>query len=345
MKKVLILQNKILHYRKPFYNKLAEKYDLTVLHSGEPSIESNEIYKELIVPVKTILKLKFQKGVISEVRKGNYYAVVAMMDIHWINNILASFIFPSKTKFIWWGIMISDNDFGNKVRALILKQGLPSIFYTKQGIKDMEKYGVKSDKSTFCNNTIEIENRIKSFKIKGKNSILFVGSLDQRKRLDIIISAFNIIKTKTNKEIHLDIIGSGIEEDNIKLLIKKLDLAKNVTIHGQINNTTVLGSFYENAICSVSFGQAGLAVLQSMAYGVPFVTKKGAISGGEITNISHQVNGFTCEDNVESLGEHMLLLCNNEDLSLKMGENAFKHYSNFCTFGNMTTKFSNCIES
>ncbi len=51
MKKVLILQNKILHYRKPFYNKLAEKHNVTVLHSGKKSRGIEDKYEEIITPI------------------------------------------------------------------------------------------------------------------------------------------------------------------------------------------------------------------------------------------------------------------------------------------------------
>ena len=85
MKKVLILQNKILHYRKPFYNKLAEKYDITVLHSGNVSVENEDQYKEIITPVKSITKFKFQKGVLKAIKPKEYDVVIAMMDIFWVN--------------------------------------------------------------------------------------------------------------------------------------------------------------------------------------------------------------------------------------------------------------------
>ena len=93
MKKVLILQNKILHYRKPFYNKLAEKYDVTVLHSGKESVEISDQYQEVITPVKSISKFKIQKGVIKAVRSREYDVVIAMMDVFWLNNVDCSFIY------------------------------------------------------------------------------------------------------------------------------------------------------------------------------------------------------------------------------------------------------------
>jgi len=344
MKKVLILQNIVPHYRKALYNKLSEKYDVTVLHSGKPSINESDIYKEKITSLKTIMKFKIQGGVIDEVKNGEYHAIVAMLDIQWINNIIASIIFPKNTKFIWWGIMVSENKLGNIIRAFILKRGLPAIFYTKQGIIDMEKYGAKSENFTYCNNTIHIENRIKCYESKEKNSILFVGSLDTRKKIDTLISSFHSIIDKIPDFVNIDIIGDGTEAENILFQIQSLNLNDRVKMHGKITDTNELGEFYKKAICSVSYGQAGLAVLQSFGYGVPFLTKENAISGGEITNIEHGINGFICNNNEESLARFLEQICNDFDLSREMGEKAFEYYSKHCTIENMAFKFSKCID-
>ena len=64
MKKVIILQNYVPHYRKPIYNELGLKYDVTILHSGNPSIIDNDSYKEIIVKSQKIWKFHLQCGVI-----------------------------------------------------------------------------------------------------------------------------------------------------------------------------------------------------------------------------------------------------------------------------------------
>ena len=51
-------------------------------------------------------------------------------------------------------------------------------------------------------------------------------------------------------------------------------------------------NFYKFAYCSISYGQAGLSVLQAFAFGVPFLTTENAISGGEKHNIENGKNGF-----------------------------------------------------
>lgn len=341
MKKVLILQNKILHYRKPFYNKLAEKHNVTVLHSGKESVEDTDQYYEIITPVKSIFKFKFQKGVFKAVKSKEYDVVIAMMDVFWVNNIICSFIYPKSTLFVWWGIIASKNSIGNKVRGLFLRK-LPTVFYTKAGILQMKKEGFESPNYTYCNNTFYIKNRVLCHLNEEKNSFLFVGSLDPRKQVDVLVQSFAKIMPEIPKQINLNIIGDGADYEKINALIDELGVKSRVNLIGRIDKTELLQSYYQKAICSVAYGQAGLAVLQSLGYGVPFITHKNAISGGEITNLIHNETGILCE-NEEDLQKVIIQFSNDIPISKKLGENAFKHYSNHCTISHMANKFSNVI--
>lgn len=343
MKKILILQNTIFHYRKPFYNKLAEKYDVTVLHSGKASLTEVDFYKEIIVPVKNLYKFKFQKGVFKEVKKPEYEVVIAMMDIFWIKNVISSFIYPKKTKFVWWGIIAGKSSLGNKLRGTFLRRK-PTIFYAKSGLEELASLGFKNNNYTFCNNTFHIENRIECYKETAKDSILFVGSLDRRKRIDVLIKAFNQSLAKIPQNINLKIIGDGEDYNLASDLIKSLNISNRVQLEGRITETKELENYYRKAICSVSYGQAGLGVLQSLGYGVPFITSKNAISGGEISNILHEVNGILCEPSQNSLEDFIVKLSNDLNWSKSLGKNAFEHYSQKSTIEHMASKFSKVIE-
>ena len=96
---------------------------------------------------------------------------------------------------------------------------------------------------------------------------------------------------------------------------------------------------------SVSFGQAGLTVLQSLGYGVPFLTKINAISGGEKTNIRDKENSLFCEDNIDSLESILVEICNDIVFARLMGERAYKYYSKYCTIENMCQGFIDAIEN
>ncbi len=343
MKKILILQNTILHYRKPFYNKLAEQYDVTVLHSGKVSVNKEDIYKEIITPVKSISKFKFQKGVLKEVRSEKYDFIIAMMDIFWIFSIISSFIHPKKSGFAWWGIIAGKSEKGNKIRGLFLRNK-PTIFYNEDGLQKLAKLGYQSDNYTFCTNTFHIENRIECFKEEEKDSFLFVGSLDKRKNIEILIRAFHQAIPNIPEKIKLKIIGDGEDYKLASDLIKELNLKTRVSLEGRITETSKLEKYYKKAILAVSFGQAGLGVLQSLGYGVAFLTYKNAISGGEISNIKHQQTGILCEDSMEDLSKYFIHYSNDITSALKMGENAYNYYTENCTLEHMIKKFSEVID-
>ena len=344
MKRILILQNKILHYRKSFFNELSKNYDVTVIHSGSKSVNTNDIYKEIIVDVNSFGPFFIQKGILREIRKDKYDVIISMFDLRWINNILSLYLRPKKTKFIWWGAWLTNSKIANFFRVKLSKlKNVNSIFYTKESMNDFISLGVSPNNSFLANNTFDVGDRIKSYENNIKNKVLFVGSLDKRKQNDILIRAFHRIN-KENKII-LCIIGDGAELSYLKSLVKELKIEKNVTFEGKITDVNTLKNYYRESIVSVSFGQAGLSVLQSLGYGVPFITKINAISGGEKTNIIDGYNGFFCEDSLESLEKKIKLICSAEEKYRDMGKNAFNYYSEYCTIENMVQGFIDAIEN
>ncbi len=343
-KKVLILQNVVLHYRKALYNELSKTYDVTVLHSGKVSVTDLDDYKEIIVRNIKIGPFFIQKNVYSEINTKKYDTVIAMMDLRWLNNILTFFLFKKRIKFIWWGAWFTKNKLSNKIRVYLTHKGDASIFYTEAAKSEFIDKGISGDKLFAANNTFDVGPRIKSFEYKAKKDIIFVGSLDKRKQLDVLINAFANIKNSIPKHINLRIVGGGELRQNLEKLVNSLKLDDRVFFLGKITNPKELRDIYKTAIASVSYGQAGLSVLQSFGFGVPFVTKINAISGGEKTNIMHGENGFFCEDNITSLEQILIKMSNNIERSRKLGEFAFEYYTNFCTIENMSKNIAKAIE-
>ena len=65
-----------------------------------------------------------------------------------------------------------------------------------------------------------------------------------------------------------------------------------------------------------------------MGYGVPFITKKDAITGGEIFNIENGINGVLYENNNE-LENIILDITKNRSKYIEMGKKAKIHYDSF----------------
>ena len=345
MKSVLIIYNYILHYRKPLFNLLSEDYDLTVVHSGEQTVTSTDSYCEIIVPVVKMGPVYYQKGVVSLLKKQGYDIVIALFDVRWLST-LASFRYKNRTgQFIWWGAWITGNKLANYTRTLLTKKSHANVFYTAEARNQFKMQGVSEKILYVANNTFDVGEPIKSYDNEIKTRILFVGSLDERKQNDVLIQAFHSALAQIPGTIILTIIGEGQQKETLQEIVQKNGIENRVEFIGQVTDSGKLRDYYREAIFSVSFGQAGLTVLQSLGYGVPFVTKINAISGGEKTNIQHGSNGIFCEDSITSLASYIVKLCNDLDRARSMGMNAHNYYQDYCTMSNMAQGFKDAMEN
>jgi glycosyltransferase involved in cell wall biosynthesis len=342
-KNVLILYNNILHYRIPFFNLLAEHYNVKVLHSGKKCVCVQDKFEEIIVPSKRIGPFIFQKGVLEETMKEEYDVIIAFFDVRLINTLISISRHNRHAKFILWGAWITKNYIANQLRIYYLKKGYTHICYTQKSFQDFVIRGVDPKNLFVANNSFHVVGRTCAYENSEKTLILFVGSLDQRKQNEILLQSFSDVIDKISTKIVLTIIGDGEQKTALIGLANKLLLNDRINFVGTINEPEILADYYKKAIVSVSFGQAGLSVLQSFAFGVPFMTKNGAISGGEITNIKHGFNGILCSNQL-SLSENIIDLCNNMEHARELGKNAFDHYTKYCTMVNMVQGFQDSIE-
>jgi glycosyltransferase involved in cell wall biosynthesis len=343
-KNVLIISNVILHYRISFFNALANNYDVTVLHSGKSSVKKEDNFREIIVPLVKVGPFRFQKFLFQEVKKQKYDVVIAMFDVAWINTLFLLYKYNKKIKFILWGAWITNNYVANCIRIFLAKKVSACVFYTNEAKIDFIKRGVPSTTLYVANNTFDVSNRVQSYNYPKKWRVLFVGSLDKRKQNDVLFDSFRHIINKIPSDIILTMVGDGFERNQLVESSVELGLNNRIEFVGTVNDTEILKKYYEEAIVSVSFGQAGLSVLQSIGYGVPFLTKENAISGGEISNIKNGYNGILCKDSETSLSDNLILLCNNIDYSRELGKNAYDYYSKYCTMENMVQGFKDAIE-
>lgn len=345
MEKILIAYNYILHYRKPFFNKLSEHYNVTVLHSGDKTVTDKDKYEEILFGEKKIGPFHLQSGLLKEVGKNKYDCVIALFDVRWLTTILSYYLHNQDSKFIWWGAWITQNRLANTVRLYLTKKADANIFYTYKAKREFIERGANEGNLFVANNTFDVGKRIESFKEKKKTRILFVGSFDERKQLDSLIYAFNNVLNEIPDNITLTIIGDGNEKDKLQEIVNKKNLKDRVDFEGRINDPVKLHPYYREAIASVSFGQAGLSVLQSLGFGVPFITKKNAISGGEKFNIKHGFNGLLCDDKIEALENSIKSVCNDITYARELGKNAYNYYNKYCTIENMVHGFVDAIEN
>lgn len=325
MKKILIIQNIIPLYRKPLYNLLSEHYHVTVLHSGNATVTDSDLYEEVIKPYYKLTKFYFQKGVLEAIWSNNYEVIITMFDLGWFMNLFGVFV-KRKSRYLFWGHRYSKNSIGNIVRNFFMKRCDGIILYSDCEKNRMILNGIDKSKIFIAHNTMLIGNSQNGSLNLVKNKILFVGRAQKRKKVDLLLKAFATIKDNIPSSITIDIVGDGGENLYLSELAASLNIENRVLFHGAITDEALLKPIFMESIAYVSPGAVGLSVLQSFSYGVPVITGRNNYHGPEFSNIYHDVNGFIYES-IDDLEKVLTELCNNKNKAKKLGNNAYKYYT------------------
>jgi phosphatidylinositol alpha-mannosyltransferase len=150
-------------------------------------------------------------------------------------------------------------------------------------------------------------------------TILFVGRLDKRKGLDVLLRAFPRVR-QDFPDARLTIVGKGPTEMESRLLAQKLGIADHVDFKG-FATADGLPSYYAGAdvYCSPALGGEafGIVLLEAMSCATPVVASD--ITGyNEV--VQNEENGLLCRPNdPAALATALTRLLSQPDLRVKLG--------------------------
>lgn len=335
-KKILIQQSKIFHYRIPLFERLKKNFDIGLLLEPEYfKSHTSNIY----ISTVTVGAFKFQNPLklIPQIKK--CHKIILLANPRIITNFLLVILFPKKV--IFWGPWKSKSVFANFIMIFSLKICRNSIItYSPKHSEFYIEKGISRKKFINSRNSLYVPFQNKIDLKKNRNSVLFVGSLNKRKGLESIIEQFLNFQSGIKDNVQLEIVGSGPLED---FLISKYGKIKNIQFHGHIESKDEkLVEIYNRAFVSVSLNQAGLSVIQSFGYGVPFITRENSISGGEKDNIIHNHNGFIIEHDYE-LNSILIELFMDKNKRYQLHVNSLNYYNMNCSIEQYIESFKKAI--
>ena len=346
MVKVLLHQEVIPHYRVPIFNKLAENVDLTVAFSEKESpkeakFKCLKVKKRKIPKMGCVLDKPFYRSV-----KENDILIHMLVNYYLdINHIKR---WNPHIKTISWGIGVpasytvryDDAAVGCESHLKVIKRTDASVFYSSYPVAKYVKLGIDKSKLFVANNTVLVKTI--AFQ-RHRSKLLFVGSLYKQKKIDVLLESY-LQAYKENQDIPvLTIIGDGDQAEAIRLWVQENGLAEKIILTGGVYDEAVLADYFKDAIMTISPDQAGLSVLKSMGYGVPYVTHKNAITGGEIFNIHNGVDGILMDDFTQ-LKNIILESGRNPEKFIEMGKRAKEYYQSERSVDNMVQGFIDAIE-
>lgn len=330
MPKVLLLTNKIPHYRTPLYAKVAGEFDLTIAHAGKPV--GNVAFSEIILNERKVGPFFLYDGTIE---CNNYDVVIVYFNIRLINLYKILFKFKKKYKVIVYGIGVAgsytkkyDSDFLTSLICYnILKFADGAIFYDDYPIiKYAAKRIIREKMFAAFNTVVNISGPITP--ISSRSTFLFIGTLYKEKGIFQLLEAYKIGLKRGILLPTLNIIGDGPYKGEIENWINENNFQSNIILLGQIINENELKYYFDRSICCISPGQAGLSVQKSFAYGVPFLTSNHPFSGGEFTSIVENVTGFFYNGRTDDLLNKMQSILLNPKLGI-ISENCKFFYDRF----------------
>lgn len=340
-KSVLIMQGEVTAYRKPVFNALAERYDVTILHSGAPSIGPQDRYKEVIIPVREAGGIFLQNPWRVRAAMKGFGAVIPMFDLRWPAFLLPVFGRRSG-RFILYGHRYSGNALADRLRDILMRRADCSLVYGDEEIGRMVARGIDPARIVLAPNTIDVRNHT-DYSSEPKSSLLYVGRLQDRKRLDLAFEIFAKLQGKIDDAIQFDVIGAGEPEARLRRLAKELGIAGKVHFRGPITDNAVLAEYFCRAIAYISPGPVGLGALHSFAFGVPLITLREGRHGPEFHNLVDGENALIAAD--ETAYElAMLKICTDPDFARRLGRAAYRRYAEERSLDRLVAGFMTAVE-
>jgi len=273
-----------------------KKFDFDLIFSGNST---------WILPLNFILSKMFNKKM-ATIAYGRDFLVSSRLN-------LRTFYFRSTEK-----IIVITNHTKNLIKKIHhLKDNQVKVIYVGVNLDDLEIEDTKEDLR-------------KNFNITSDCKILLsVGRHVERKNFGLVITALGEIKKiRPNLNIEYYLVGEGPETVNLKKLVKKLNLEKDVKFLGNCDIET-RNKFYKmsdiflmpSITTKNDIEGFGIVFLEANYFKVPVIGTK---TGGIVEAIIDGKTGFLINQNdLSDLIEKILFLLDNEKIRKEFGENGY----------------------
>jgi 1,2-diacylglycerol 3-alpha-glucosyltransferase len=199
--------------------------------------------------------------------------------------------------------------------------------------------GIDTERFKPGNDGVYLRNR---YDIPDSPVLLYIGRLDEEKRLDVILRALPLILRECS--VHLVVAGIGAQRKTLEHLASSLGVATSVTFTGYISDDD-LPNLHAIADAFVMPGNAELqsiATMEAMASGKPVIAAK-ALSLPELVHDGE--NGFLFADgDSRSLAACTIAMLKDEPLRRRMAERSLEIIQTH-RLDAVLTKFESLYES
>lgn len=370
--KVLMLHRIFASYRKPIYDKLAEKYNYVLLQSDkDATINQSTTYYS-----KKIRAFQYSKNETHLIFDSFSYLIQyrPQVFIHefaiGILTLLPTYILCKLMgiKFILYSHGYDrqtgfhpDKNWTDKYRSFLYKIADATVIYTETDKKMIGRH-VDSRKLFVAQNTLDsthLKPIVEKLTQEGKEAIksqmgfrhrynlTFIGRLLNEKMPETVLEVFNIIHQKMPGQVGIHFVGGG-DTTTLKDTVALRQWEKDVFFHGAVYDDYLSGAYLFASDMMIMPGYLGLAVNHAFIFGCPVVsfqqTEKGPFHSPEIEYVTNGETGFLIPNlSVVKMAETIMAYLNNSDLQKSM-KGKIKEKIESLTPENMVKGFTDAID-
>ena len=372
MTKILFVHNTAMWYRRPFFKKLNELYDVKFVFTH---IEvCKDVYGvELSDKIEGLEGVNYKAlknhfgiafGLIKELLKDDYDIMVDSF-----LSIVAMFSFTiaklRRKPIIFWSeawdwekrktlkrklfsplvnFIVSHSD------AFIVPGTMHKKYFVSLGASP-EKVFIMPNVSNISvrkGDYINKEKLKEELNIETKKVVLYVGRLIRRKGVEYLINAFSKVKKERDDPV-LIIIGRGECREELELLSKNLNIEDSVFFMGYVEDELLPAYYLLCDVCvvpSVTYGMGDpwvFIVNEAMYFGKPVIATDAV--GAAYDMIKNGVNGYMVpEKDSDALYNAMKGILSDPELEKKMGKESKRIIEEGVKYENMVEGFRDAIE-
>jgi len=357
----LALQQRVLpSYRVPFFDLLASACDDGLsLFTGLPrpvegiiTAEETQVAKytrgENLHLFNGAFYLCYQRGLLNWLQVENPDALIMEANPRYLSTPSAIRWMHKRNKpVIGWGLgspsplrpSPDGRGVGVRVWARFINQFDAMISYSQRGADEYAALGFPKEKIFVAHNSVALP---PSEPMSGRLStshfpltILFVGRLQARKRVDSLLRACTEIK-----DIRLVIVGDGPERAALESLAK--EIYPRAEFVGSKHGTEIK-AYFEAADLFVLPGTGGLAVQEAMSHGLPIIVAQG---DGTQDDLVRKENGWQIPpDDYQALVSTMKDALSDVARLRKMGEESYRIVKEEINIEKMVEVFVKAVNS
>ena len=340
---IVIVQPNIRRYRADFYDALAKYLDhLTVVHFGideslpEHSFERIKLDDSRfgrLMSIHQLVRIQLKHDV-----------SIVDFDINYPKVLVAAALSSLVKPVLFWGHGLGRRRIGQILRRFCLLWGKGVIVYGNAGRDQLLKAGISQERIFVARNT-QVVPGFMDYSHEKKEYFLFVGRLQERKRIDLLLKAYaEYISYDPSASMGLTIVGDGPIFAALKEMGRSLKIDSRVKFVPGTTDPDKLETLYRHALAYVSPGHVGLGVLHGFAFGVPVVTFQVDTHAPEFENLVHDINGLVLEPSCSSLADSLLQLATVPELAERLGHEAFRTYIEKAHPDQMVLAFLNALK-